>query len=156
MQHFEIFIDRLKEGEELSIDEFLEPSCLELKDDDELSASSPIHVQGRVYSASDWVIIDVKVNASVEMKCAMCNNQFTYAIEIPRFVYEKQMSTIEHGKWDVQNELREAILLEVPFFALCNGDSCRNIAEIQQFIRTEQTSKKGENKPFLEAFKEIK
>lgn len=156
MKHFEIFIDRLKDGEELAIDELLDPSCLDLAEDDELTASSPIQVQGRVYAASDWVVIDAKVSTSVGMKCAMCNDPFTYAIELPRFFDEKEISTIENGKWDIQKELREAILLEIPFFALCNGDSCHNIAEIQQFIRTEQASKRGENKPFLDALKEIK
>jgi uncharacterized metal-binding protein YceD (DUF177 family) len=154
MQRLQVFVDQLKDGEELVLDESLPPSCLDLAEGDEIVASSPITVQGRVYMASDWIIVDARVHTLISIPCAMCNNMFTYAIELPRFVTERQISTIEKGTWDIQEEIREAILLEVPFFGLCNGDSCHNIAEIQQFIRTEQAHKG--NKPFLEALDGIK
>jgi len=147
MQEFQVMTDRLKDGAEDRVDEVFEPSFLDLAEDDELRVSLPIRVQGKVYVASEWVIIDASVYVPVTLNCAMCNEPFSKEIVLKRWVHEEKLP--QNGVLDLGDALREAILLEIPFFALCNGDTCHNMAEIQQFIHKEQ-SFEG-HKPFLEA-----
>ncbi len=144
---FQVLTDRLKDGEEDQIDEILDPSFLDLAEDDELTVTLPVQVKGKVYRASEWVIIDALVNVPVTLHCAMCNHPFSKEIVLKRWVHEVQVP--ENGVLDMAEALREAILLEVPFFALCNGDTCHNMAEIEKYIHKEQ-SFEG-HKPFLEA-----
>ena len=147
MQQFLVMTDSLKEGEDTALDETLDPSILDLAEDDEIKVTSPVLVKGRVYRSSEWVIVDASVSVLVELPCAMCNEPFTRKIDLKRWVHEQEAP--KDGVLNLGETLREAILLEVPFFALCNGESCRNITEIEKFIRKE-CPHEG-HKPFLEA-----
>jgi uncharacterized metal-binding protein YceD (DUF177 family) len=147
MQGFQIHTESLKDGGEILLDESLDPSFLDLSEEDELKITSPVRVQGRAYRASDWIVVDAHLSVPVTLHCAMCNEPLLTTIEIKRWVYEAEPP--RDGVLHLEEALREAILIEVPFYPLCNGDSCHNIAEIQQFIHKEQAEG---NKPFLEAF----
>lgn len=147
MQQFRIMSDGLKEGEELILDEKLDPSFLDLSKDDELKISSSVVIQGKVYRASDWIIVDAFVSVPITLRCAMCNEPFIRNIELKRWVHEEEAP--KNGILDLGESLREDILLEVPYFALCSGESCQHITEIKQFIRKE--SPHEGYKPFLAA-----
>lgn len=151
MQQFQIMTDRLNDGEEDPIDESLDPSFLDLAEHDELKVHLPVHVKGKVYKASEWIIVDAVVSVTMTLTCAMCNESFSKELLLKRWVHEEKVP--QNGVLDLKDALREDILLEVPFFSLCNGDSCHNIAEIQQFIRKEQVFEG--HKPFLEALGNI-
>lgn len=147
MPVFQILTERLKDGEEEELDEVLDPSFLDLAEKDELKVSSSIKVRGKVYRAQEWIIVDATVWVPVTMRCSMCNEPFSREIVLKRWVHEAEVP--KNGTLDLGDILREDILLEVPFFALCNGDTCHNKAEIQNFIHKEQTFEG--HRPFLTA-----
>lgn len=147
MQQFQLMTESLHEGEEFPIDVHLDPSFLALAEGDELKISSPVHIQGKAYRASDWIIVDACVSVPVTLPCAMCNDPFTRIIELKRWVHEEKAP--KNGVLDLEEALREDILLEIPFFALCNGDSCHRIGEIEQFIHKERPAEG--HRPFLAA-----
>jgi uncharacterized metal-binding protein YceD (DUF177 family) len=141
-------IEQCRDGEEILFDEVLEPGFLNLEEDPELSADAPVRVHGKVYRALDWMILNAEVDTSLRVFCSMCNEPFPLACHLKQFVHEQQVSEIKDGTWDVKEALREAILLEVPYFALCGGKNCIHEAEIRPFLRSNELEEEEGQKPF--------
>jgi len=132
-----IQIDTLRCGDQIQLDEKVNASFLCLDECDELKAVSEITVCGKFYRVDRWIGIDARVSVVFCLPCALCNESFECAIELPQWVHEEEIAQLSKGQWDVREPLREAILVEVPFFAQCGGSKCGNFGSIQQFVRSE-------------------
>ncbi len=115
-------------------EERLPPSFLDLPPDDELSAVSDIEVSGRAYQASEWVLVEGQVKASLRLPCSMCNEMCDVSVALTPWEASVSAEAIKEGIVDLSDELREAILIEVPFFVRCGGDVCRHIDDIKQYL----------------------
>lgn len=132
MRTFHIPID---EQHEVIVDEQLDPCFFDLSKDDELQAKHPVILEGKIYRASEWLIIEASARTRFTTSCPMCNEPFDIPIELPEWRHQQLLSEISGQTWDVTEALREALLIEVPFFVQCGGSTCRNIQEIEPFIR---------------------
>jgi uncharacterized metal-binding protein YceD (DUF177 family) len=148
-----IRIDSSNHGKEVVFNERLSPAFLDLPNGDELSLTSDIIVSGRAYQASDWVMIHADVVVSMRLPCAICNEMAEFSVTLMPWEQSMPASSVKNGMLDVSEELREAILLEVPFFIRCNGDTCRNAEEVRKYLvsEDEKAANDGEerNQPFL-------
>ena len=138
---------------EVEFEERLPPEFLDLPQGDELSAASDILVSGRAYRASEWIMIQADVTVSMCLPCSMCNDMCTFSIELTSWEQSLPASSMKDGMIDLSEVLREAILLEVPFFVRCCGDTCRNDDEFRKYCMSENKISADDveerNQPFL-------
>jgi uncharacterized metal-binding protein YceD (DUF177 family) len=148
-----IRIDTSSDDGETVFEEQLSSDFLDLKENDELVAESDIKVLGKVYRASEWVMVEAYVSTTIGMPCAMCNERCSFGIDQMFWEQSVPLSSVRDGVVDLSESLREAILLEIPLFTKCGGDVCRNIDEVRTFLRSEDRAKGDEgeekNQPFL-------
>lgn len=136
-------------GEANCFQEALDPSVLELQEGDELSCASEVRVAGRVYRASEWFVVEGRIEAALKMPCMLCNEPFELTIVIPSWRVEVAADAVLNGTLDLTGPLREEILLEVPLFARCGGGECRNADTIRQYLRPAECTREEAHQPFL-------
>ena len=148
-----IRIDESPDGDEVLFEESLPPEFFDLPKDDELSPTSNVEVCGRAYHASEWIMVEATVKVAMSLPCSMCNERTVFPIELSPWKQNFSEELVRDGMLDVSEALREAILLEVPLFIKCGGDSCRNINVIRQFLaptdRVSGDDSEERNQPFL-------
>ncbi len=144
-------IDGSSQSDDVLFEERLSPTFLDLRPDDELSAASDIVMSGRAYRASEWVMIEGQVTVSMRLPCAVCNEMCEFTIDLMPWKQSIPASSVKDGMVDISEALREAILIEVPFFKKCGGQTCHNANEISQYLTTDVPAEDGEdrNQPFL-------
>lgn len=131
---FTIYIDRLKDGNELDISEIQPSQFLDIENDPEISSESPVEVKGSAYIAGDWLVLQASISTTVRISCALCNESFSYPIELKEWTHQETIDSIKGGIFSYQELIRQAILLEVPFFAQCGIDHCANYDEVKKFM----------------------
>jgi uncharacterized metal-binding protein YceD (DUF177 family) len=138
---------------EVEFEERLPPKFLDLPHGDELSLVSDILVSGKAYRASEWIMIQANVTVSMHLPCSVCNEMCAFSVELMPWKRSVPASSVKDGMIDVSELLREDILLEVPFFVRCHGDTCRNADEFRKYYVSEDKipADDGEerNQPFL-------
>ena len=127
------FLDQLQGGGEIAIDLELDPSFLELQETDEAKACSSIVVEGPACLVDGFICLSVEATGSFRMACALCNEPFEYKVKVP-IRHQEPTDTMKQGKWNFTEVVREAILLELPFFPQCGGKECLHREEIQKYL----------------------
>lgn len=140
-------VDRCLAGDQLLIDEEVDPSFLELSEKDEIATDTPVRICGKVYHAQEWLIVNASITAQLRLPCSTCNEPFHIHIDLPSFSHQEPVDSIQGGFWDMGAVVREAILLEVPFFARCGGSTCTHMEEIQRYFRDPEKETDG-HQPF--------
>jgi len=140
---FQIFIDRLKDGQTLTIEEKCNPTFLDVHEEG-LKFTSPVQIKGRAYLTTDHLILHLSASTEVSTPCLICNEFFTMPITINDFTHAEPIADIVNHIFDFTELLRETILLEVPAFAECNQGSCPERATVANYLKTVQNTKSTE------------
>jgi uncharacterized metal-binding protein YceD (DUF177 family) len=135
MENLKIYIDRLKGGVSHKVDETLTPDFLEV-DDEELLFDDPVHIQGEVYLAEEHLVIHLNIDTSVYLPCSICNDAVSLPVAIKNIYLTVPLSEIKGAVFDLKEEIRECILLQVPLFAECNAGKCPDRENLKKFLRT--------------------
>lgn len=145
---FRIYIDRLKDQQTEILDLLLPPDFLEVSEPD-LRFNRPIKVQGKAYLALQELVVDLNIEATAEIPCAICNDPTELRIELDHLLLIEPLSEIQAGVFDLRSALREAILLEVPLATECRG-GCPKRTEIEKFLKKDSVDepKNGDFRPF--------
>jgi uncharacterized metal-binding protein YceD (DUF177 family) len=130
-----IYTDRLKGGDSEEISETLDPAFLEIPENDEIVFKDPVVIQGSAYIVDEFLVLSLHIQTKVELPCALCNTPFSLPIHITNFLHEEPVEAIKQGVFDYAETLREAILLEVPFYPQCGGSSCLNRKQVEKFLK---------------------
>jgi len=141
-----IYIDRLKAGATFDISEVVGPECLELQEEDEVSSHAPITISGRAYIAEEFLILTLNIQAELEMPCALCSETFSYPLHLKDVLHEEPIKNIKHGVYNYAPVIREAVLLEIPFYPQCGGKVCLKRKEFEKYLKKE--TKEEEYHPF--------
>lgn len=128
-----LFLDDLSREEEVSLAFELDPSFLDLTEKDEAQPSKPIVAQGTASLVGEFICLNLDVQCSFMLPCALCNEKFEYEVSAS-IEHQEPVENIKQRKWDFTDLVREAILLEVPFFPQCGGETCRHRDEIQKYL----------------------
>ncbi|MCB1118103.1 MAG: hypothetical protein KDK50_05950 [Chlamydiia bacterium] len=115
-----IYTDRLKSGKTQEIDQELPPSFMEVEEA-ELKFESPIAVKGRAYLSGDHLVVDLEVHTKVKIPCAICNKMTAVPISSGKTTYTVPPEEIKSAAYKPDSLVREALLLEVPMLAECQG-----------------------------------
>lgn len=131
---FKIFVDQLRDGHELKIQEQCSPAFLNVRES-ELIFEKDISVIGRAYLASDELVIQLQVDAQALIPCLICNEWVEVDIKLEDFYAAKPLAEIKGAIFDFSEILREEILLEVPQFTECDNGHCPKRTEIQKYLK---------------------
>jgi uncharacterized metal-binding protein YceD (DUF177 family) len=143
------FYEQLKEGESSCFEHEIDSSFLDLENDKELRPISSVFVKGKIWKMADWLFVEAYVKASFETTCSYCSDLFHLPIELQPWKHEVCIDDIKEAFLDLREPLREAILLEIPYFAQCDGTTCKNINEVKKYLM------KGEKEQFQQPFKDL-
>ena len=135
---FKIFIDRLKGGQTQKIEETLDPSFLGL-DEPELQFKTKVEVKGEAYLTDTHLVLHLKAHTTASMPCAICNEMISVDLRADNFYHTEDLDDIRSAVFDFKDQLREALLVEVPNRVECNLGNCPNREVIKPYLKTEET-----------------
>ncbi len=120
---FHIHVDRLREGKKIRIEESLDPSFLSIEEDD-LKFPKAVKVQGEAYLAEDHFVLRLTASTDALLPCIICNGMTSLPLRVENFYFTLPLVELASPVFDYSDPLREALLLELPHFAECNGGNC--------------------------------
>ncbi len=137
MDNLKVYIDRLKGGTTQKIAETLPPDFLDIKEE-ELIFKDPVRVRGEVYLADDYLVIQLNVETTAQLPCAICNEIISFPVVIKNANITLPLSEINSAIIDLSEKIRETILLQIPLFTECNNGKCPERENIKKFLKTEE------------------
>lgn len=151
MSAFKILIDRLKGGHTQKIEERLPPTFLG-PDEPELKFKNEVVIKGETYLSEAHLIIHLKAATKVLMPCAVCNQMTEIHLNADSIYHAEPIEEIRGAIFDYSDTLREALLIELPKTAECNGGKCPDRILMAPFIRPKDRT----HFPFADMDKNLK
>lgn len=142
MDQLKIYINRLKNEHIQKLDEILSPDFLDIHEE-ALHFKETIHVTGSIYLADDHLIAHLVIDAAAIIPCSICNGPVRIPIEIKDLYLSKPIADIKSAIYDLGDDIRESILLQVPQFVECNQGKCPHRQLIRQFLGKPSQEKKS-------------
>lgn len=130
---FKIYIDRLRGGEVERIEESVAPDFLE-QNDSELAFDAPIEIQGEAYIAEQELVIHLDLTTTAKVPCSICSEKVEAPVEVNHFYHAEPLDQIKTAVFEMQELLREELLLAAPSIVECEGQ-CPKRKEIKQYLR---------------------
>ncbi len=140
MEQFKIYVNRLNDGQAQHIDETVPPDFLGVQEE-ALTFQENIHIAGDIYTADDHLITHLDIETSAFVPCSICNESVRIPILIKNLYLSKPVADIKGAIYDLIEDIRESILIQVPQFTECNKGQCPNRQFIQQFLEKKSQEK---------------
>jgi uncharacterized metal-binding protein YceD (DUF177 family) len=154
MESLKIYIDRLKGGQTQKIDEILSPDFLDIHEED-LLFKDPIKIQAEVYIADAYLVIHLTAETRAYLPCSICNEPVQIPVAIKQFPITQELSEIKGAIFDLEEKIRETILLQVPLFIECHQGKCPERENIKRFLKPDKESPDSGGHHYL-PFSELK
>lgn len=146
---FIICLERLRDGKSYPLALDATPAMLDIGDD-ELTFGPSIQVQGSAYLAEDHVVVQVSVQGSAQLACSVCNQPVKIPFKLKNVYMTKPLADTLGGRYNFKEDLREAILLEIPSFVECNEGECPQRVELERYLKpTSLKSPKGKENTYF-------
>jgi len=142
---FQIYLDRLSLGKEQKLDAYLEPSDL-IEGDENLLFKAPVHLNGRAYLAEDELIMQLDIEATAWMPCAVCNEFTPFKLNLEQHYLTQDLNEIQGAIFDFRELVLEEILVNLPHLVECQGN-CPKRKELGNYLKKE-SSEEGTYNPF--------
>ncbi len=140
MEKFKIYIDRLKNGHVEKIRETVSSAFLDIHEE-ELSFPQDVEVAGEIYLADEHLVGHFFLQTAALIPCSICNEPVKIPIVIEDAYITVELAEVHTAIYDLSDELREAILLQVPLFSECNEGKCPVREQIKGFLHPESPEK---------------
>lgn len=144
-----IFIDRLKGGHTQKIEEAIAPAFLG-PDEPELRFAERVQVQGEAYLTDSHLIVHLKARTRVLMPCAVCNQMIGVELKVDNFYHTQPVEEVPRAVFDCSEQIREALLIELPRTVECAGGKCPERTAITPYLRSEARVDKTIHFPFAD------
>lgn len=144
---FQIWIDRLKNGQKQLIKESISPGFLGIQED-ELVFKNPVEVKGEAYLTESELILHLDASTKASMPCAICNLMTEFKLSVKDFYYAEPLNQIPSGIYSFQEPLREALLIELPKYVECNAGKCPDREKLTPFLCSEKKTEENTHFPF--------
>lgn len=141
---FNIYVEQLRNGNHVTIDEEVPPNFLDVNEK-ELFFTGTVSIQGETYLAGDSLIFHLALIAHGVLPCTICNQPVQKEIDIVNFYHAEPVEELRGGIFNFKEVVREAILLEVPAFAECQGE-CPKRKELKKYLKPSE--KKAEEEGY--------
>lgn len=146
---FKIYIEQLRDGHTEAIDEAFDPSFLDVNEK-EVAFLDPVRVKGNAYLAEGNLVLNFNIATFVILPCVICNDPVKVEVKIENFYHMVPTEEIRTGIYNMEEILRETVLLDIPLIAECEGGKCPHRSEIARYIKPEPKS--GKNKDEEEGY----
>lgn len=146
MQHLKIYIDRLKDGHQEVFHETLSPEFLHTEDK-ELQFQDPVILKAEAYIAEDHLVIHLNAETTAILPCSICNDPVRMPISLKNSYLTKPLSDIKGAVFDLEEEIRESIVLNAPLFAECHNGKCPERENMKKYLKKDERPEKGEKDP---------
>ncbi len=143
---FKIYTEQLRDGRVETITETFASDFLDVNEED-LTFTKPVLVEGEVYLAGEDLILHFEIKTFANIPCLICNDKVLVEVYVPNFYHAEPLEQIKHAVFDFRELIREAILLETPSFAECNG-MCSKRKEIKKYLK--ESGKDEGYRPFAD------
>lgn len=153
-----IDLTSLRHEQEMPLSLVLDAAFLDLSEKDEAKASGPVSLEGICSLVDEYVVLQLSIKAQFLLPCAMCNEPFTYEVFIENLCHQEHVGDKRHPTWDFSEVIREAILLELPFFPQCgqaeNQKKCLRFDEVKKYLVSQKSDAQQDevHTPFKEFF----
>ena len=112
----------------------MDPIFLDISEP-ECEFTGKVVICGVAYLAKNHLILELKVKATVQMPCSICNEKFEIPIEVEPFTQTVEICEIKSAIYDFTEDIRHAILLKVPQFVECHQGNCPHRKTINKFLK---------------------
>lgn len=136
---FHIYIDRLREGKKIRIDENLDPSFLSVQEDD-LKFPQPVKVHGEAYLAEEHFVLRLTASTDALLPCIICNEMTSLPLRVENFYFTLPLSELANPIFDYSEPLREALFLELPQFVECSQGICPEREKMTVYLKKNPSS----------------
>ncbi len=147
-ERFKIFLEQLKSGGTERIDIACSPDFLGVNEEN-LHYEGSVRVKGEVYLADEELILHFDASAQAIIPCSICNEPVEVKTEVLNYYHAESTAEIKTGFFNFQALLREAILLEAPQFAECEG-GCPQRRQLDKFLKKPKASGGDGYQPFAD------
>lgn len=139
MESLKIYIDRLKDGHTEKMSEVLSPDFLDVKEE-ELTFKDPVKVEAESYLADEYLMVQLSVETSACLPCTICNQPVSFPVSIKNLSITQPLNEVKGAIFDLEEGIREAVLLHPPLFTECNQGKCPEREHIKKFLKADGTS----------------
>ena len=139
---FKIYTEQLRDGRVEKVAEEFHPDFLDICEKD-LAFKDKILVNGDAYLAADTLVLHLAIIANAVIPCIICNQPVVVKLKIENLYHAEPLEEIKTGVFNFRELLREAVLLEVPTFAECNGGTCPDRELVKQYLKSSQSQTGG-------------
>ncbi len=143
MESLKIYIDRLKGGQTLKIDEAFSPDFLDI-DEEDLLFEDTVCLKGEAYLADEHLIIHLHVETQAYLPCNICNDPVHIPIVIKNAYLSEPLEEIKGAIFDMTSEIRESILLQTPLFTECHHGKCPERENLKKFLKRPQKESRND------------
>lgn len=152
-ERFKIYADQLIEGKVEKLEETYDPAFLAVEEP-LLIFNEPVEVKGEVYRVDDELIFHLDIGTKALLPCKVCGEDVAVAIEL-----KGHYETVPKEEWSggiflMDELLRQAILLETPFYAECQGGCPRREELKAYFKQNKEAAEKKSKRPVSSAIEE--
>jgi len=130
---FLLNIHTLSENHPIIINKSFDPSFIDL-DEKEIKFEDPIEIKGKIYLASDDIIINVSSRTYVKLPCSICNEPIKYLLVNKNYMHNQPLKTLNDSIYDYTEIIRQAVILELPAKVECNNN-CSERENIAPFLK---------------------
>ncbi len=145
---FQIHIASLSLEESYTCKEEISCDFLDI-DEKDLSFEGKAPLSVKAYLTDDHLIIQLHVQMIATMPCNICNEKATSLIQLKNHYITKPLCEIKENFFDFSDELRQAILLEVPAFMECENGTCPKRDEIKKYYKETQAESVKEDETYF-------
>ena len=92
--HLNIYVDRLRMGQQHEIDEVLPPDFLDVHDQN-LSYNDDVTVEGEAYLAEDTLVVHFTTETTACLPCSICNEPVTVPIRLENCYHTENLADIK-------------------------------------------------------------
>ncbi len=109
--------------------------------DKELQFQGNVELKGKAYIAGTELIIHLDILCKALMPCKVCNQAVLFEIEVRDYVKNLEVKAVRSGVYRLANDVREAILLEIPPYTECSEGQCLERKQLKKYLKNELESK---------------
>lgn len=134
---FVIYLDRLRDERAETIDFQVDADEIQIAEE-QLRADGQVTLKGKAYLANDHLVLDLSIKAVLLLPCKICTEMRPFPVEIEHTIITRDLDGIKGAKYNFFNDVREAIMLEIPTIFECNGGHCSQRDALQKYLSTKE------------------
>ncbi len=146
---FDIYLDRLKDGQTANLKEVIPADFLDVHEE-ELSFSPKVSIEYEAYLADEHLVIYYSASTKGFMPCSVCNKKVEFSLAVDQEYHTESLENFRARVFDASLVIREGLLLQVPPFIECNEGCCPERSSIAAYLKKPAQAEEKTHHPFAD------